>query len=216
MTGAAEAHAIAPLWKQGIASFLDSLPFLVMALPFVLLRQTVQARRRSIRLELAAMAFSGTYHISLTAWRGQTLGQMAAGIRVVDEKTGAAPTSRQSALRWALTTTPGGVLRLAPVSTRAENTLAAMADLQPEIERLTQRHEGDRQKLNDALMALYEKSNVNPMDGCWPILLRTLPGLLYSGALYGPALRGPLHQGLHDRVAGTIVVQSGERSHLGA
>ena len=216
MTAAVEAHAIAPLWKQAIASFLDSLPFFVLALPFVLLRQTDYARRRRIRLELAAMAFSGTYHISLTALHGQTLGQMAAGIRVVDEKTGATPSSRQSAVRWALTTIPGGLLRLAPVSTRAENTLAAMADLQPEIERLRQRHEGDRQKLNDALMALFEKSNVNPMDGCWPFLLRTIPDLLYSVALYGPALRGPLHQGLHDRVARTVVVQIGELSRPGA
>lgn len=216
MTAVVEAHAIAPLWKQGIAGVLDSLPFFVVALPLVLLRQTDHARRRRIGLELAAMAFSGTYHISLTASRGQTLGQMAAGIRVVDEKTGSAPTSRQSAVRWALTTIPGGVLRLAPVSTRAETTLAAMADLQPEIERLTQRHQGDRQKLNDALMALFEKSNVNPMDGCWPILLRTLPDLLYSGALYGPALRGPLHQGLHDRVAGTVIVQTAKRGRPGA
>jgi hypothetical protein len=47
-------------------------------------------------------------------------------------------------------------------------------------------------------MALYESHNVDPLRGCLASLVRVLPALVYLGILHGPALLGPLHQGLHD------------------
>lgn len=144
------------------------------------------------------------------ATRGQTPGMMVVGIKVVDAQTGAVPTLKQSALRWAAAVVPCEALsRLVPMSARAESTLAAMRDLQPEIDRLTQRHQDDRQRLNEEVMGLFEEANVNPNEACLPILLRAVPGLAFSCALNAPALQPPLHQGLHERLAGTVVVQVG-------
>ena len=81
-----------------------------------------------------------------------------------------------------------------------------LRELQAEVDRLNQRHRGDRQNLNEALMALYKEHKVGPVEACLPVLLQILPPLVLSCLLYGPALKGPLHQGLHDRTAGTVVV----------
>ena len=70
------------------------------------------------------------------ATRGQTPGMMVVGIKVVDAQTGTVPTLKQSALRWAVAAVPHeGLSRLVPLSGRDETTLAAMTDLQPEIDR---------------------------------------------------------------------------------
>ncbi len=196
---------IAPLWKRGMAALIESMPFVVLALAVPGQTPTGQRRRRGFGL--AALALSGAYHISLTAKRGQTLGQMVLGIRVVDAKTAAVPTPKQSALRWGVATVPDALARLMPLSGRAEATLAGITDLQPEIDRLTRRHEGDRESLNEELMRLYQESDVNPIGASLPIMVRALPSLVMTCALYAPMLKGSQHQALHDRVAGTVVVE---------
>ena len=197
---------IAPLWKRGMAGLIESLPFVGMALAVP--RQTPTGRRRRRALGLAVLALSGGYHISLTAKRGQTLGQMVVGIRVVDATTAAVPTLKQSAVRWAVAAVPDALARLVPLSERTEATLAGIADLQPEIDRLTRRHEGDRERLNEELMSLFKEADLNPLGACLPMVLRALPGFAISCALYGPVLHGSQRQALHDRVAGTVVIES--------
>ena len=135
---------------------------------------------------------------------------MAAGIQVVDQKTAAGPTFKQAAARWAMTLLPQvlyGLLSVPGLPARTEGSIAAMKGLRPEVERLREQHRGNRGRLNEALMALYEERGVNPWEGCTPLLRRALPGLLCSCILYGPALQGPLHQGLHDRVTKTVVIE---------
>lgn len=205
---------IAPLWKRGVASLLDSLPVSVVALPLTRPGPGDGTRRQRRRF-LAALAFSGAYHVSLGATRGQTLGQRVVGIQVVDADTGAVPTPKQSAARWAMAVVPEALSRLMPFSPKVETTLAAIEDLQPDIERLTQRHHGDRPRLNEELMELFDKAHVDLADAYVPMLVRALPSLAFTLALYRPALKGPRHQGLHDRVARTVVVRaapSGSRS----
>jgi uncharacterized RDD family membrane protein YckC len=204
-----EAQRIAPLWKRWIASLLDSVPLVLMALPFILQGRRGRARRPSREVELAAAALSGVYEISLIATTGQTLGQRVVGIRVVDAKTARVPTLRQAVLRWVLTFLPKGVSRLLHTPANVEQAAATLTELQPEIERLTQRHRGDRKRLNEALMALYKERKVDPVEACLPVLLQLLPVVGTSFLLHAPALKGPLHQGLHDRAAGTIVVEAG-------
>ena len=211
MADPVEAQRIAPLWKRWIASLLDSVPLFLVALPFILQGRRRGARRPSREVELAAAALSGVYEISLTATTGQTLGQMLVGIRVVDTKRATVPTLRQAVLRWVLTFLPKGVSRLLNTPSKVEQAAATLTELQPEIERLTQRHRGDRRRLNEALMALYKERKVDPVEACFPVLLPVLPVLGSSFLLHGPALKGPLHQGLHDWAAGTIVVEVGSR-----
>ncbi len=198
---------IAPLWKRAVAALIESLPFVVLALAVPKRTPTARRRRRGVG-RLAALALSGAYHISLTAKRGQTLGQMVLGIRVVDAKTAAVPTPRQSAVRWAVATVPDALARLVPLSERAEATLAGITGLQPEIDRLTRRHEGDRETLNEELMRLFNEADLNPLGACLPMVLQALPGFAMSCALYAPVLQGSQRQALHDRFAGTVVIDA--------
>lgn len=198
------ALVIAPLWKRGVAHLVDALPFFALALATP--RPTPRARRRRGGLGLIELALSAAYHIPLTATRGQTLGQRVLGIRVVDAVTAAVPTPRQSAVRWAVAVVPEALVRFLPMSARVATTVTVITDLQPEIDRLTQLHAGDRKRLNQEVEGLFEAAHVKPIDTCLPFF-QALPGLALSGALYGPALRGPRHQTLHDRLAGTVVVE---------
>ncbi len=51
-------------------------------------------------------------------------------------------------------------------------SMARMKKLQPEIERLRERHKDDSQRQQKAMMELYQKEKINPLAGCWPILLQ--------------------------------------------
>lgn len=201
------AYSVAPPWKRVVAGLLDSLPVLILALPSMLAgrrkdgSRSVPGRRLAA---VAAIAASGAYEIPLIATQGRTLGQRMVGIRVVDEGDGTVPTVYRAAVRWALASAPQGLARLVPMSAGAG---ATMADLQPEIDRLRRDHHRDRRKLNRALMTLFEEQGVNPARDLLAVLVRVLPALALSGAIHAPALLGPRHRGLHDRVAGTIVVQ---------
>ena len=53
--------------------------------------------------------------------------------------------------------------------------------LQPKIQELQRRHEGNQQKLNAELQKLYQEEGVNPMSGClWSLLPLFLLIPLYS------------------------------------
>ena len=209
MTGDLGRPDVAPLWKRWLAARIDELLFAVVNLPFIIRRRRKGSARRRKGSDLALTLLSGAYHVSTTANLGQTVGQMAMGIRVVDRKTAASPNWRQSLLRWSLASLPGGLLVLLPVSAKEEQARAAMEELRPAVEELRERHPGNRQGLNEALIALYRDHNVRPSAGCFRPLLRALSALFSNCILYGPALRGPLHQGLHDWASNTVVVEGG-------
>jgi len=74
------------------------------------------------------------------------------------------------------------VVRLAlwPLSQAQFKSMAEMQKLQPLLKGLQAKHKGDPQKLNAETMALYKEHKVNPLAGCFPVLLQ-LPILI---ALY--------------------------------
>jgi YidC/Oxa1 family membrane protein insertase len=47
-----------------------------------------------------------------------------------------------------------------------------MRKLQPEIEKLKAKHGNDKEKLNLAVMQLYQQHKVNPLGGCLPMLIQ--------------------------------------------
>jgi YidC/Oxa1 family membrane protein insertase len=47
-----------------------------------------------------------------------------------------------------------------------------MRRLQPEIEKLKAKHGEDKEKLNQAVMQLYQQHKVNPLGGCLPMLIQ--------------------------------------------
>ncbi|UAA38797.1 membrane protein insertase YidC [Paraneptunicella aestuarii] len=51
-------------------------------------------------------------------------------------------------------------------------SMAKMRALQPKMQALKERFGEDRQKMSQAMMELYRKEKVNPMGGCFPLLLQ--------------------------------------------
>ncbi|MFN2586889.1 MAG: YidC/Oxa1 family membrane protein insertase [Actinomycetota bacterium] len=72
-------------------------------------------------------------------------------------------------------------LLLLPLSIKQTKSMREMQAIQPEIKRLQAKHKGDRQKMNEELMALYKEHGVNPFGGCLPLLMQfpILIGLFY-------------------------------------
>lgn len=203
-------QVIAPLRKRWLADAVDALLLGFPLLP-LLLRAPNRQRRLPGVLDVLSAFLSGAYQVSATALAGQTLGQRTLGIRVVDQRTGGVPTWRQAALRWLILAVPDGLSLLVRRFTtrKTEKAVAAMRDLEPEVHRLREQYGRDRQGLNEALIALYEERNVNPMEGCSRAMVDILPGLLARTFLSAPVLRGPLHQGFADRVCRTVVIDGG-------
>ncbi|MBF7074652.1 membrane protein insertase YidC [Glaciecola sp. MH2013] len=51
-------------------------------------------------------------------------------------------------------------------------SMAKMRNLQPKMAQLKERYGDDRQKMSQGMMELYKKEKVNPMGGCFPLLLQ--------------------------------------------
>jgi YidC/Oxa1 family membrane protein insertase len=50
--------------------------------------------------------------------------------------------------------------------------MANMRKVQPKMVALKERYGSDKQKLQQAMMELYRKEKINPMSGCFPILIQ--------------------------------------------
>lgn len=51
-------------------------------------------------------------------------------------------------------------------------SMAKMRNLQPKLTQLRERFGDDRQRMGQAMMELYKKEKVNPMEGCLPLLIQ--------------------------------------------
>src|SRR2546430_5302961 len=61
------------------------------------------------------------------------------------------------------------MLVLFPLTAKSARSMMAMQRLQPEIKKLQAKHKGDRQKLNEEMMKLYQENKVNPLGGGPPL-----------------------------------------------
>ena len=59
-----------------------------------------------------------------------------------------------------------------PLSAAQYKSMAKMRRFQPRIKQLQERYGDDKQKLQMAMMELYKKEKINPVGGCFPILLQ--------------------------------------------
>jgi len=59
-----------------------------------------------------------------------------------------------------------------PLANRSYEAMSRMKKLQPEMEKLRDRYKDDRMKQQQELMELYKKEKVNPLAGCWPVLIQ--------------------------------------------
>ncbi|MGL4674165.1 MAG: membrane protein insertase YidC, partial [Wohlfahrtiimonas sp.] len=63
-------------------------------------------------------------------------------------------------------------LVLYPFSEKGYRSMAKMRHLAPEMQRLKELYGSDKQKIGQETIALYRKEKVNPMGGCWPMLIQ--------------------------------------------
>ena len=59
-----------------------------------------------------------------------------------------------------------------PLANRSYESMAKMKAVQPEMKILQDRYANDKQKLQQEMMALYKREKINPIAGCWPILIQ--------------------------------------------
>ena len=72
-------------------------------------------------------------------------------------------------------------LILAPFMAKSKKSMMRSTRLQPKIQELQRRHEGNQQKLNEEMQKLYREEGVNPMSGClWSLIPFPILIALYS------------------------------------
>ncbi|RDJ26979.1 membrane protein insertase YidC [Bosea caraganae] len=59
-----------------------------------------------------------------------------------------------------------------PLANKSYASMAKMKALQPEMVALRERYADDKMKQQQALMELYKTQKINPLAGCWPVLLQ--------------------------------------------
>ena len=59
-----------------------------------------------------------------------------------------------------------------PLTHKSYKSMKEMQKLQPRMAKLREKHKGDKQKLNQEMMALYKTYKVNPMGGCLPMVIQ--------------------------------------------
>lgn len=72
-------------------------------------------------------------------------------------------------------------LILTPFMAKSKKSMMRTSRLQPRIQELQRRHEGNQQKLNEEMQNLYREEGINPMSGClWSLIPFPILIALYS------------------------------------
>jgi len=59
-----------------------------------------------------------------------------------------------------------------PLQETSYRAMAKMKVIAPKMQKLKEQYGDDRQRLQKAMMEMYQKEKVNPMAGCWPIVVQ--------------------------------------------
>ncbi|MCU0668892.1 MAG: membrane protein insertase YidC [Myxococcota bacterium] len=70
----------------------------------------------------------------------------------------------------------------APLAAKQMKSMKRMSELQPKLKELQDKHKDDKQAQSQEMMKLYREAGVNPLGGCFPILLQfpVFIGLYYA------------------------------------
>src|ERR687895_478983 len=63
-------------------------------------------------------------------------------------------------------------LAILPLTFKGVKGMQRLQQLQPEIKRIQERYKDDRQRMNQEIMAFYQREKVNPLGSCLPLLLQ--------------------------------------------
>ena len=99
-------------------------------------------------------------------------------------------------------------LLLLPLSIKQSRSAREMQRLQPELKKIQTKYKGNRQKMNEEVMALYKEHGANPLGGCLPLVaqmpvfialfyvIRKPLAYLASDTGLGQALHAALREGV--------------------
>jgi len=100
---------------------------------------------------------------------------------------------------------------LLPLGIKQIQSMHNMQALQPKIKALQTKYKGNKQRQQEEIMKLYRESGVNPLSGCWPVLLQ-FPILI---AMYA-VIRPPIINAASNDPGQTIEVSDYKNNHLPA
>ncbi len=153
----------------------------------------------SKRVSITLRVFAFVLNVLLTGRRGP--GSRIVGIRLVDARTGGPVNLRQATLRAGLR--QGWQLLVGKLTARlGKAEQLKHHDLQSKIEALRREHGDNSDAFQHAAMEMYRENQVRPYVSCLPALVQLPLGL----AIEAHVLWTPLHQGLPDKLAGTIII----------
>lgn len=73
-----------------------------------------------------------------------------------------------------------------PLTLKGTRSMIKMQLLQPELKKIQEKHKGgDRQEMNQELMAFYQENQLNPLGGCFPLLVQAPVFLLLFRLIQG-------------------------------
>ncbi len=64
------------------------------------------------------------------------------------------------------------MLVLFPLTAKQARSMIAMQRVQPEIKKIQQKFKDDKQKQNEEIMRFYQENKINPLSGCFPLLMQ--------------------------------------------
>src|SRR5688500_19024129 len=59
-----------------------------------------------------------------------------------------------------------------PLTFKGVKSMQRLQALQPEIKKIQERYKDDKQRMNQEVMAFYQREKVNPLGSCMPLLLQ--------------------------------------------
>ncbi|SHK42146.1 YidC/Oxa1 family membrane protein insertase [Desulfatibacillum alkenivorans DSM 16219] len=71
-----------------------------------------------------------------------------------------------------------------PLGNKSYRSMEKMKKLQPLMQELREKYKDDKQKMNQEVFALYKTFKVNPMGGCWPMLIQIPIFIAFYKMLY--------------------------------
>jgi YidC/Oxa1 family membrane protein insertase len=82
------------------------------------------------------------------------------------------------------------MLLITPLTLKSTKGMLEMQRLQPEMKKLQNQYKGDRQRLNEEMMKLYQEHKVNPLASCLPLLAQMPVFIIMFQVLNGLTRKG--------------------------
>ncbi len=105
-------------------------------------------------------------------------------------------------------------LILLPLFIKQMHTQRAMTALTPKINEIRKKYKGDKEKLNQETMKLYQEAGVNPLMGCLPVLLQ-MPLFFALFSVLRAIAEPKAHQALPYHLTQTFVTNVSKASIFG-